>query len=315
MASTQEATPANDQTDVEAVTAERERTGTTRRTRRVGDVDVPREADRYKILRYHEDGTAVPMSLQLGNERVEVFSLKHAPPLWARVLEGWGSGTYRFHWYGPPSPNGKRKGGAIGRSSPKCWDDPQHPQLPAYRRTTPEAPTAQPVAAAVAAQPVAATPMGALLGSQADASGRVDLGTAMVFMQAMAAQARESQTELEERHRRWRVEDDERALRREQEHRRELETMRERAANERKETAEYWQRMGEASLELRARERGDDVEDEIADLRESMAALAKTSQASQDMWTRVFEVVAPAIPVVLQKFMGSATPALKKEGT
>jgi hypothetical protein len=151
-----------------------------------------------------------------------------------------------------------------------------------------------------------------LLKSQADGSGKVDLATTLVFLQASAALERQQRNEAEVQHRRWREEDERRATARQEDHRREIEVMRQRALDERASQDEFWQRQNEAAAELRRAARGEDVDDELGDLGDAVRALAAAQAASaaqtQDVVSKVIEMVKPAVPMLIQRFAGSGAP-------
>lgn len=303
--------------DREATEVERERVAGRRGRVNEAGVEIPEGVTWYKILRYKPDGETETLSFQFQNEAVQRFSVTAMPPDWEKVLLNWGSGTYRFHWFREEKPGSKLKGGSAGKSRAKIWDDPNHPTLPAYRRTA--APEPVLVAAVQAAAPESATPGGgapAMMGMlKAHAEGgKVDLGLAMMFFQMMSEMSRQAQAEAEERHRRWRQEDQDARREREQQHKRDLDAMRERAKLEREEMAAFWERQNEAAAELRAVERGDDrrrdddeEESELAgEVRALVQVHADAAKQSADMWSKVADAVLPAVGPLVQKVLAGA---------
>ena len=272
---------------------------------------MPPEATRYRVLRCqakHPFAPSSPCAMPQGGMRVENFDAKGQPPNTEWVKRTWGSGAYRFMWF-----EGQKLKGV---SPPFVWDDPNFPQRAEYTPATPSASEPGTPAAGVAGS-APANPLLEVLKTQADTSGKVDLTTTLVILQAMAAQERQMRNDQEERDRRWRAEDERRARQREEEHARDLEKIRAQGDADRKAMEEFWERQNEQAGELRRAARGEDVDDELGELADSVKTLAEaqkaTAQQTQDMWSKVLEMAAPAIPGLIQRFTGGA-PQLPPNG-
>lgn len=258
-------------------------------------VELPSGVDRYRVMRcdpVHPFQARRPLAIPKGGMRVDAFEVADGLPDVRTIKTIWGSGAYRFAWF--------RGTTAAGMSPHIVLDDPAFPQRPDYTPASPEA-------AAVASAPPP-NPLLEVLKTQADGSGKVDLATALVFLQAMAAAERSQRAEAEAQHRRWREEDEARARRREEDHQRELERERARAESERQTLETFWERQNEQAAEMRRAARGEDVDEELSDLGQAVNSLAEAQKTSarqtQDMWSKVLDTVAPAIPGLLAKFTG-----------
>jgi hypothetical protein len=264
-------------------------------------IEVPEGVNRYRVMRcdaIHPFLAKRPVAIPLAGMRVDMFDLAKGLPTVDYVKHTWGSGAYRFAWWRDSKP--------AGLSPHFVIDDPAFPAKPDY---TPEA---APTAVRAAAPEPAANPLLEVLKTQADGAGKVDLTTTLVILQAMAAQERSMRNDQEERDRRWRAEDERRARQREEEHARDLEKIRAQSEADRKAQEEFWERQNEAAVELRRASRGEDVDEELGSLGEAVQSLAEaqkeTAKQSQDMWSKVFEMVAPAVPGLISKFTGGAAP-------
>lgn len=306
-------------------TTEKARNKRERETRELGGVVVRKDAVAYIVHRFALPsckGKSEACGLDVRDERagawkrIERFPIDTEAedggpwaPSWKRVLETWGSGTYKFQWF--KDDGGRQQ--TMGMSPACTFNDPDFPQLPAYRRVGAE-PTK---AAATAAAPPAPPPAGGvdLVGAVASAAkdGKIEVPVALLLVQLVQAQA----VTAESMFRGWMAQEAARRQELEEDYERRRQRDAEWSRQENERTATFWAAQSKAARELTAARAAssDDGDDRVEALAESIETLAETVKAGQgETNTLLQEALKMFGPAIAQRFLSPQTPTLPAGG-
>ncbi len=223
-------------------------------------------------------------------------------PSWRRVLEIWGSGTYKLQWF----RNEAGRMQAMGFSPASTFNDPGHPQLPAYRRMG-DQPAQQPAAPPAAPSPADTSTDVAAAIAAASKDGKIEVPVAMLLVQLVQGQANVAESMF----RGWMQQEQARRAELEADYDRRRQRDAEWSRQENERTASFWAAQTRAARELTSARGGgdDDADDRIDSLAESVESLAETVKSGQNENTQfMLEVLKMFGPAVAARFAGPGQP-------
>jgi hypothetical protein len=244
-----------------------------RAPRKINGITVPDAAvtwrlQRLKGPRNYESPEICAMHDRASNRRLDEFPLDKFPPDWGAVLRVWGSGSYRFAWYGPGT-NGKNR--PQGFSLPETFDDPAHPARPVYSAPKPGDVAPAPPAAPAGPKPDAPpSAMAALMASAKD--GKVEVATVGLLMTMMSAQV----TAQQQQYQAWLDQERQRRLDQDAEWEQRARRAKQWADEERAAAASFWASQAKLAAETREAPASksdaalEAIRDELEGLREEM---------------------------------------------